>query len=258
MKKKIALALCAVVALMSLSGCKKQDDDPIYGGKSREEIIEMCNNLSQQLDMAQEEYDSLFELYNGIQSESKPTSSISITGDGTNRYTFNSIDGKIVFPKEFKYPGAEFTPGNGSMSIVQGIGIEPSANWVVRLNGSKMELEHASGISGTINVAIQNYTYSASQLQEEVFPNWFKELPASNIVYTNISVGSAKLGCQAVSPTLIDGEMAYIRCGMMAGSDRCIVYTFAYKGDKDITKDEAITNLLNTLTINGQTIIIEQ
>lgn len=258
MKKKIALFMCVLAALMSLSGCKKQDDDPIYGGMSREEIIEMCNNLTQQLDVAQEEYNSLFEMYNGIQSESKPTSAISITGDGTNRYTFNSIDGKIVFPKEFKYPGAEFTPGNGSMSIVQGIGIEPSANWVVRANGSKMEFEHASGISGTINVATQSYIYSASQLQEDVFPLWFSELPAASITYTDISVGSARLGCQAVSPTLIDGEMAYIRCGMFASSDRCVVYTFAYKGDKDITKDEAITSLLNTITVNGLAVIIEQ
>lgn len=257
MKRKIAAVIAVTLAIAMFSGCKK-DDDPIYGGKSREEVIDMCNNLMSQLDTVQAQYNDLLDLYNGIQSEQKPTAAISMMSDGSSRYTFNSVDGKIVFPKPFEYPNSEFTPGNGAVSIVQGVSIQPTPNWTFKISSSTMTLEHTDGISGTIKVAKQNYLYTSEQLQNEIFPDFFKELPASSIVYSNIAINSAKLGCQAVSPTLIDGEKAFIRCGMLGLDNKCVTYTFVYKGDQDVTKDESITSLLNSMQINGATILIEQ
>lgn len=257
MSKKVIGALALVAVIMTMSGCKK-DNDPVYGDKSKEEVIEMLENVQSQLNSVQKKYDSLMTIYEGIQADQKPTAAISMTGDGTNRYTFNSIDNEIVFIKPFEYPGAEFVPSNGSISIVPNVIIQPSANWVSKIGSCSLELEHINGISGTIKVAKQNYLFSSEQLQSGAFKEFFEGLPASNITYSDIAVSGVKLGSQAVTPTLIDSGDAYIRCGMFGIDNKCVVYTFAYKGEKDAAKDEAITSLLNTITINGNKVIVEQ
>ena len=259
MKKRLLAGLIAMIAAISLTGCGDNlNDGTAYSGLTREQVIQICDNLITQLDDKEAEYDNLYALYNGIQSESKPTTAIGITGDGTGRFTFNSFENKIIFPTHLEYPNSEFAIANGNISIVQGITITPSSNWIMKMNGTSIELEHPNGVSGTIKVAVQHYVYTPEQLQEQVYKEWFEQLPASNITYTNISIGGGRFGCQAASPTLIDGENAFIRCGLFASGDYCVEYTFVYRGNQDITKDESITSLLNTIKMNGQNVIIEQ
>lgn len=258
MKRKIIVWTIMASIAISLCGCGNKTGDPYYDGKSREDIIVMHDALMDQMGELEVEYDELLTLYNGIQSESQPTAAISITGDGTGRETFNSFDNRIIFPKEVAYPDSGTTTSNGSINIINGISIVPGSNWVIKMVSSGIELEHPSGISGTIKVGSQHFIKTPEQLREEVFLPLFEEMPASNIVYSNITVGGSKFGAQAKSPTLIDGEDAFVRLGLIASGNNCVVFTFVYRGANDFAKDESITSLLNTISIFGAEVIAEQ
>ena len=258
MKKIMFRASLMVILALAVTGCKKDEVEGPFKGMSKAEIVEMYTDLEKDYYDLEEEYNAMDELYNGIQSENLPSSAIGITGDGTGRFTFNSFDSKIIFPSSFQYPDSIQTTSNGSVSIVDNINIRPGTNWIMKLNGTTLELEHSSGISGTIKVGEQSYIYSAEELQTEVLSQWFVGLPPSNITYSNISVEDKALGSQAVTPTIIDSEDAYLRCGMVAKGNYAITYVFVYRGTKDSNKDESIANLLNTITINNNKIIVEQ
>lgn len=258
MKKRIlSLILVAATLMTMVVGCSKNEEEQ-FKGKNKDDIIKMYKELEANYLALNTEYNDLYTLYNGIQSETAPTPAIGITGDGTGRFTFNSFDSKIIFPSSFQYPDSVQTTANGRVSIVDAVTIQPGTNWIMKLNGTTLEVEHTSGISGTIKVGNQNYVYSAEELQTQVLSQWFVGLPPSNIIYSHISVGGNAYGSQAVTPTTIDSEDAYLRCGMLAEGGHSITYVFVYRGTKDINKDESITTLLNSLRINGVEIIVEQ
>lgn len=256
-RKLLSLLLISTLAMSMLVGCSDNVEEQ-FKGKSKEEIISMYKDLETAYATLDTSYNDLYTLYNGIQSENSPTPAIGITGDGTGRFTFNSVDSKIIFPTTFQYPDSTQVAADGLINIVTNVTIQPGTNWIAKLNGTTLELEHSSGISGTIKVGSQNYMYSAEELQTQVLSQWFVGLPPSNITYSNISVGGNAYGCQAVTPTTIDSEDAYLRCGMFAEGNYSITYVFVYRGTKDINKDESVANLLNSLSINGVDIIIEQ
>ena len=148
---------------------------------------------------------------------------------------------------------------------MSGVSIEAGSNWIVKAGTASLDLEHSSGISGTIKVGRQSFLYTDESLKNDVLGPWFRGLPPSTVTYTTINInGSNAYGCQAVTPTLIDSENAYLRCGMFAnsadasGKGKCVTYIFVYRGDKDPSKDEAIMNLLNSIKIDGASVLVEQ
>lgn len=259
MKRKLVSTICMItIAITSLAGCGKNPDDP-FSGMSKKEVIEQYNMLQDQYIQLGTDFDNLKRLNAGIQSETEVTAAIDITGDGTGRFSFNSVDSKIIFPVSFIYPNATTLPGDGSVSIVNDVIITPTSNWICKLNGTTLELENTdSGISGTIKIGKQNYIYTSQELKDQVLDQWFAELPPSTVNYTDIAVAGQSYGMQATTPTTIDHEDAYLRCGMFAtGNSYCVTYVFVYRGNSDATKNESITNLLNSMSVAGSKIIVQ-
>ena len=246
------------ITVTSLAGCGGNSDDPL-SKMSKSELIEQCNSLQDRVIQLGDELDNLKRINAGIQSETEVTAAIDVTGDGTGRFTFNSIDSKIIFPVSFQYPNSTTVPGDGSVSIVNDVTITPTSNWISKLNGTTLELENTdSGISGTIKIGRQNYIFTSSDLKTQVLEQWFAELAPSQVNYTDITVAGQAYGIQATTPTTIDTEDAYLRCGMLAtGNGYCATYVFVYRGKEDATKNESITNLLNSLKIGGSDIIVQ-
>ena len=259
MKRKLISVICTITLFSSLlTGCAEKDPLNSY---SKKEIIEMYNNLASNYDSLNAEYSDYKALTAGIQSENEVSSAISITGDGTGRFTFNSVDSKIIFPTTFQYPGSTATSGDGKVNIVNNVDITPTSNWICKINGSTLELENiSSNISGTIKVGEQTFIYDAEQLKTDVLSAWFEGLPPSQVTYSYIYIDGKPWGVQATTPTTIDSEDAYLRCGMLASETGglCVTYVFVYRGSQNSDKDESITNLLNSMSLEGKTILVEQ
>lgn len=201
-------------------------------------------------------YDDLQTVLNGIQNEEAPSAAIGITGDGTGRFTFYSTDSKIIFPSSFQYPNSEQIAPNGSISIIDGVSVGVGSTWVYKLTGSALELEHSSGISGTIKVSKISSNYSTEILQSDAIEPWFESLPPSQITYSKIFVNKQDYGVQVKTPTLIDSEDAHLTCGMLGFGSYAITYIFVYRGDQDTSKDESINNVINSIQINGNNLLV--
>lgn len=256
--KLLSLVTAAAMTIAMTSCGKGGDDSDPYAGKSKEELIDMCKQWDASYTELNNQYNELSILYNGIQSETAPTPAIGITGDGTGRFTFNSVDSKIIFPSSFQYPDSTQAVADGNINITSNVQVAPGSNWIVKINNTTLELEHSNGISGTIKVGVNGFQYTSDELQTQVLSQWFQGLPPSEITYSTITVDGGASGCQAVTPTSIDSENAYLRCGMLAYNNVCITYVFVYRGNKDPNKDESIASVINSMSINGSTIIAEQ
>jgi len=255
-KKAILTIMVLTITSSVFTGCGAEDD---ISSKSKKELVQMYTELETKYYALGAEYDEYKSLTTGIQSETEVTSAISITGDGTGRFTFNSVDSKIIFPVTFQYPGSTAAPGDGVVNIVSGVNISPTANWICKLNGTTLELENPdSGVSGTIKIGKQEYVYDVEALKADVIEPWFAQLPPAQVNYSNVYVDSQPFGVQATTPTTIDSEDAFLRCGMVASSSGyCITYVFVYRGTSDSSKNESIQNLLNSITIGGSKLLVE-
>ena len=257
MKKKITCAVL-IVALAStmLAGCGK--DEGRFSGMKKSEVIteyesleSAYNDLTEQLVQTQNSLDALSK--DGTVNEA-----ITTMGDGTGRFTFNSTDSKIIFPNSFVYPNAQPIVPDGSITITTGVTVSPSSTWISRINGSALELEQSSNkISGTIKVNTITEQLPTDQLLTDVLQPWFDSVAYSGVTYTDIFAGSSSFGKQAETPIMIDSENAYLVCGMVGLGNYSVTYVFVYRGDPDTTKNELIKNIINTISINGNTLLIQ-
>jgi hypothetical protein len=253
-KKLISIIVATTIVASLLTGCESssQEKDPNdLTTYSKEDLIASINSYTNYINVLESNYSELNTMYQALTTEEQPTAAVSMTGDGTNRLTFNSVDSKIIFPTSFQYPNSTTIQSNGSINIVDNVQISTTSNWITKLNGTTLELEHSSGISGTIKITGISEQYDVSALKDEVLSQWFTSLPESSVIYKNIYFDGVQCGVQATTSTMIDSENAYLRCGMAATGDYAVTYIFVYRGTQDSTKDECVTNLLNTIKTYG-------
>lgn len=254
MAKKVIALVMALVLTLTLVGCR--DDNPLKK-KNKKELIELVETLVDEVESQEDRIEELEEMLKGVQEEKDPSAAISEIDDGTGRLTFNSIDGKIQFPVPFEYPGSTQAPNTSSVGITATLRVVPSNNWVTVLDGTTLELEHKSGISGIMRAGQIMETYDMNGLQDEVMSVFFEELPPTTVQYNRLFLDEQWWGLEAQAPTKIDNKDAQIRCGMVGLGEQSLTYIFVYQGEKDNTKDETITSLLRTVEMMGMPLRIE-
>lgn len=260
MKKKILSVLLVVTMVSGLVACGKDEAEQqmsALDSMTKAELIQAVIDMQSQLDTVKGEKEQVETILRGTQEEEEPTAAIGTVGDGTGRLTFNSFDSKIIFPQGFEYPGSRQSSNMVNLNLSQNITVAPSSNWFVRCNGTTVEVEHLSGISGTFKVGNIDEIYNRDNLQTEVMSKFFENLPPENITYKNIFLDDTMWGVQATSPTLIDSQDAVLKCGMLGMGEYSLCYVFCYRGEQDVTKDETIITLLNTVKFLGKDLRIE-
>lgn len=256
MKKKATCMLLAMALVMTtLTGC---GDEGRFSKMKKADIIAEYEALEKSYF---EQTELLVETQNSLDALSKDgtvTEAITTIGDGTGRFTFNSTDSKIIFPNSFVYPNAKSIVPDGSITITTGVTVSPSSTWITRINGSALELEQSTNnISGTIKINSITEQLPVDTLLTDVLQPWFDTVAYSGVDYTDIFVGTASFGKQAETPIMIDSENAYLVCGMVGLGQYSVTYVFVYRGTEDVTKNELIRNVINTVKINGNSLLIQ-
>ena len=252
---KIVLILLIIAMLVCITGCKNKKD-PLTK-LSKDELVEIINGQLEDLNDKDEEIKELKDGLKGVQTENGPTSAIISIGDGKGRTTFNSVDGKIIFPKPFEYPGSTQAPNTSSVNITSTLSIIPTNNWITVLDGTTLELEHVNGTKGIIRAGQIKQAYNREELQKEVMNEFFSELPPSDVIYKKLFLNDQWWGIEGLTSTTINENKAYIRCGMLGLGEQSFVYMFLYDGEKDSGKDEIIISLLRTIKMFGQQLRLE-
>lgn len=257
-KKLLSLGLIVATLMITITGCGSTGDElqDQINKMSKAQLRKEYRSLYDQYTNVCQQYDDLQTVLKGIQDEEAPSAAIGITGDGTGRFTFNSTDSKIIFPTTFQYPNADQIAPDGSISVVDDVSVGVNSTWIYKLTGSALEMEHSSGISGTIKVAKIKTNYTTDILQTDVLEPWFANLPPANLQYTKIFINNNDYGVQAKTTTMIDSEDAYLTCGMVGFGTYTVTYIFVYRGDQDSSKDESIRNVINSISINGNNLLV--
>lgn len=249
-KKALALMLVAVM-LLSMTACSNDENkDPLLS-ESKQTLVDMINSQNNELIGLYENKTMLEDRLKEIQEEKGPTPGIEVIDDLTGKKTFTTVNDTIAFPTELKYPGSTQAPNTTSLNISEAVRIRPTANWICQMDGTTLELNHSSGISGKITIGTLDREAQktlASSL-EEYMSAWFTELPAGTIKYSRLYLKDDWFGLDATSNTNIDAEAANLRCGLLGFGDVSMQYMFVYKGDKDVAKDEVILSLIKTMEI---------
>ena len=262
-KRLLCTLLVAVLSISTLTGCQKQPEQPSspLDSITKEELLGMVNSAKAETDQVKaqlaEKEDQLAALMNS--NAGLPT--IVDVGNGDSRLTFVSRDAKVIFSKEFKYPGSEAVKPDNKVQITSNVSIVPSTNWTLKFSGTNLELENSSGISGIIKVGSASYQHDIDTIRDDVIKPWFSSpsFNGVNVKYSNIylSTSDAAFGVDASAPIMIDKQDASLRCGMLYAGGVTIVYTFVYRTTLDTAKDSEINSLLNTLSIGGNTVEVK-
>lgn len=238
------------------AGTAVQIEDPLKN-LTKEELIETVHTMENQLFEAYEQVDLNKQKLDALTNGENPTAEITSVGTGEVLETLNSFNGRVLFPESLMYPNSTEAANTSSVNISKMVTIKPSNNWGVKLNAASVELEHSSGISGSLRVGAITDVYDRDKLIEDVMTPFFKNFPEQTIEYKKIFLDDYSWGVQGSLPLLIDGEDAYMICGILGFANTSVSYSFCYKGSRDSEKDEAVSIILNSMTVNGQQLRVE-
>jgi hypothetical protein len=255
MKKLIAtvIALLLMAGLASCSGAEKSE----FEGLSKKELIALAEEHSLTIENLQFDLDEAKTLLAGQYEGAAEKPRIETMDDGTGRLTFISVDSQIIFPKAFSYPGSEQAPSTGSLDIVDRISIVPGNGWIIRQSGTTTELYHPSGIQGRIVAGRVAERFPVKDLEASIFASFFSEATQAAVTYSRIFAEDLWSGMQGMTQIRINGEMSFMRAGMMAVNDSSVIYSFIYTGVQDAEKDGTVRSLLSTMNIYNRAVRIE-
>ena len=259
MKKKL-ISLLVIISITSslLYGCGEAADaaeDPIKS-LSKSQLVDEYKKLETQYNQVMDQYDTLNKMYNANTNTDNPTTEISVMGDGSGKLTLNSVDSSIIFPESFQYPGTTPVAATGKLNVTDNVSVTTGTNWVLKMNGSSVDMQHSGGISGTILVGSIPMSYTVDQLKYEVLDLWFDSLGVTPM-YKEVFIQKQPFGVQASAPIMIDSESAFLRCGMIGYGGTSLIYIFVYRGPQDAIKDESAMSVINSITIGGNPIVVD-
>lgn len=253
MKKKIALIMAIVfITTVGLTGCKKKEEGP-----TKEDLMDEIEVLQDQVEQLTSENTDMSSILSEIRGEADRGFAITSVQDGTKNETFNSIEGKIIFPGKLKYTGASQAPNTSGVMLTSRIKFNPSNNWVIQINGTTTKLYHPNGVWGTIKVSYVPELVKIGELIDNELIPFVEQIPNTFLSYGKVYLEDIWKGAYADMSILNENKPAIVRTGLWGHTDTAVSFVFYYNGDRDLTKDELITTLLKSVNVNGLPVRVE-
>ena len=248
MKKKAVIVTLMILTL--LSGCSSEEPPDLMKEK-KETVVSMYTNLTNEYNKIMEEYNTLQTKMNEIYEDKQLNPGVTSVGDGSGNLTTHSVNEKIEFNSELSYPNASNIEASSCISVTSNVKLVARDNWTNRLYNSSIELEHSSGISGTISVQKINEYITDGNMKDNVLTPWISEVTTQPVQYNNIFISGNVLGYQGISDVLVnETDKAILTCGITGNNNTSITYVFVYSGERDSVKDELIKNIIESVTID--------
>lgn len=252
MKKRVACMI--LVMSLSMTGCSA-DGEPSSDlmKEKKETVVNMYYELSNQYNDLATQYAETQAKLEEVYEEKQINPGITTVGDGAK--TLNSLNDMVEFNEPLEYPNTQVIPASGYVAITNNVRVPARDNWTTRLSGSTLYMQHSNGISATLS-ASEFVQFSDSGIKD-IVTGFVSQLTSDEITYSDVFINGEVWGGDAKFPCLVNGNNAVMQCGIVVHGNVALSYIFIYQGDRDITKDEAIKSLLNSVSINDDIIAVE-
>lgn len=247
MRKKVIAVTIAIIIAFSCVGCG--------GEKSKSELQKEVSTMAM---MMQEDEQKIKSLESALQALGGKDigNEIKMVKSGSGDISFVEVKDVIVFENPLTYTGAVDAASDGYINVTKNVAIMPSSNWLVRLLGSGVELNHPSGISGTLRVGRIMSIIQQKELINAVLGPFISSLSPESVSYGDLFIGDTCWGKNAIVKVGKDKESKVVIVGALGHANTSIVYAFAYEGEEDKIKNEVVEVLLGTVRVNGASVTV--
>lgn len=165
--------------------------------------------------------------------------------EGSKVPVFETIEGKIVFPTKLEMPNASESVNNSYVLVGDKYKFTPSNNWVMRLKGSTLEVNHPSKAWGNMK-AIKIVEPVALPTLKTMLQAFFKGFPSTTITYREVFIDGKNAGLIAKAPIKVDEKPYYVNVGVIQKGEYAMLLLFASEDDGTGVQQEFIDLLLSS------------
>lgn len=243
--KKTVLVGLLGFAFLNLTGCEYLDLKKTI--KEQEATIEALEQNGADL---QAQKDGLTVTEVGVETSLKEV-------EGSNTYAFETIEGKIKFPNKLTIDETQNDANTSYIQVGSTFKYKPSDNWVVRMKGSTMELNHSARIWGNI----KSVTYDGERLDEAVMKaklqGFFNKFPKTTIEYRKIYMEENVVGMLAKANITVDKKPHVVNVGFLTRGETGQLYLFDYEDDQSGVQQELVNLLISSGYVGDTQLTLE-
>lgn len=248
MFKIIALCLAMGIMVMSMTGCDTIEKD--------NRIKELETELEEQKLAYEQEIADLEEQFdNRTITETKVTTSLQ-TVNGELLPKFVTIDGNYVFPDTIDVPGATADAAKTFIQVGSRFKFTPSNNWVVKLGGSQIDLQHPAKVYGTIKALNVDDIVQIDVINEEL-KSFYSQWTSTSVTYKKAFIDDSNVGMLSYATTTFNDKPTGVVNGIIQRGDAAFSFIFVYEDDYTGVQVELIESFIRSGSFGSDLITIE-
>jgi hypothetical protein len=243
--KKVVVVGLLSVALLNLTGCEYANLKKEI--KSQKAVIESLE--AEGLDLqAQKDGLTVTEVINDTSL---------YTVDGATIPTFQTVEGKVKFPNKLTLPNSTQDINNSHIMIGSMFKYNPSDNWLVRMNGATLEVNHPAAIWGNIKSIVVTGDALTEEQMKPILQGFFNKFPATTIEYRRIYMADLVIGMMATANIVVDKKPHVVNVGLMTRGEYGQIFLMDYADNKTGVQQELIDLLLSSGSFGDEKITLE-
>lgn len=240
-KKWFVVFLTLVICSSFLVGCE---------GKKEIE------NLRKTVTALEEENKQLKEKLAGMNiSEVIPESSLREV-EGSTVPEFQTIDGKIKFPNKLEVSNSKDDVNNSYVRVGSVFNFYPSNNWIIKLDGSTLELSHPSKVWGRVK-AISVEESVPEENMRGLLQKFYNKFPATTVSYRKVFMDDRVVGMLSRAEIKVDKKPYIINVGFAVRGDYGVLFLFAYEKGESTVQQELVDLFISSGTYSDAKISLE-
>lgn len=165
--------------------------------------------------------------------------------EGSKVPIFETIDGKLVFPTKLEMPNSKEAVNNSNIMVGNKYKFTPSNNWLMRLQGSTLELSHPSKVWGNMK-AISITEPVSTDILKTLLQGFYKKFPATTITYRDIFIDGRNAGMMSKAPITVDDKPYMVNVGVIQKGEFAMLLLFASEEDGTGVQQELIDLLISS------------
>lgn len=242
--KKIAVFCLTLTLLLPLTGCAWFDQaDQIKDLEGEVESYEKQITLLKQ------------QVNDTTVKEIIPETSLQAV-EGSTQLQFMFIADRIVFPNKLQLPDSSDDISNSNIMVGSKFRFVPSDNWLSKMRGSQLDLNHPAKIWGSIKGVILKEKITEANMQP-LLQQFFIGFPSTTITYRKVFIEDAVAGMLASAPITVEGKDFVVTVGFAQRAENAVLFLFTHEDDKSGVQKELIDLLLRSGTYAESRIKLE-